>query len=176
MLRLALWLRFVTLIASVGAALGAMLMFWEGSAKLAGGIAHVLLPDQTAAKSIVASVMEATDAYLFGLVLLIFAYAIMFGFALNLSHTAWAKLPSWMRVDGINELKRTLIEVILVYLVVDFATDVAEAEASASWEMLVKPMAILLIAGALRLIGNIHPESHERPSDGPAASRNPDQP
>jgi hypothetical protein len=57
-----------------------------------------------------------------------------------------------MRVDEISELKITLIEVTLVYLVVDFATDMVEVETKVNWDMLVKPVAILLIAGALRLV------------------------
>jgi hypothetical protein len=44
------------------------------------------------------------------------------------------------------------VAVIVVYLVVDFATDVAQATASLSWDTLVKPISILLIAGALWLL------------------------
>ena len=66
MLRFALLLRFVTLLASVGAAFGAILMFWLGYAKLAGGMSFVFSPEETAARSVIAAVMEATDAFLFG--------------------------------------------------------------------------------------------------------------
>ena len=59
--------------------------------------------------SVIALVMQATDAFLFGLVLSVFAYAITFGFAFDLPETARAKLPQWMRVDGISELKITLL-------------------------------------------------------------------
>ncbi len=64
-----------------------------------------------------------------------------------------------MRVEGIAELKQSLIEVILVYLVVDFATDVAEEGTHLRWETLVMPTAILLLAGALWLMAR----SHARP-------------
>ena len=98
--------------------------------------------------------MAATDALLFGVVLIFFAYAIAFGFALPLSEKTKSRLPKWMQIDNIAELKRTLVEVILVYLVVDFATDMAAAgEQKAAWETLVVPLSILLIAGALRLLG-----------------------
>ena len=56
-----------------------------------------------------------------------------------------------MRPAGMHQLKTTLVGVILVYLVVDFATDWAEGGAVESWTALVKPISILLIAGALRL-------------------------
>src|SRR5690606_37735111 len=128
MIRFVHVLRLVTLIASLGIALGAILMFWLGAAKLASGLGVVFTTDEAAVTTVITTVMEATDAFLFGLVLIVFAYGIMFSFAFELPGTVRAKLPSWMRVGGIGELKNTLIEIILLYLIVDFATDVAEAE------------------------------------------------
>ena len=60
-------------------------------------------------------------------------------------------LPAWMRVEGVHELKNTLVGVILVYLVVDFATDWPEVDSTLTWEMLVKPLSIFLIAAAYTL-------------------------
>jgi uncharacterized membrane protein YqhA len=160
MLRFALALRFVTLVAAVGVGSGAIMMFWLGAAKLAGGMSFVFQGDGTGTQSVITSVMEATDAFLFGLVLVVFAYGITFGFAVDLPPAVRAKLPPWMRVQGIGELKNTLIEIILVYLIVDFATDVAEVETRVSWDMLLKPAAIFLIAGALRLVRNPRSEDH----------------
>jgi hypothetical protein len=61
------------------------------------------------------------------------------------------RLPAWMRIQGIAELKHTLVQVI-VYLIVDFATDVSEPETRLSWDTLVLPTSILLLAGALALM------------------------
>ena len=44
------------------------------------------------------------------------------------------RLPRWMRISSMSELKHTLVAVIGVYLVVDFATDVAQASASLTSE------------------------------------------
>jgi uncharacterized membrane protein YqhA len=162
MLRFALLLRFVTLIAALGVAIGALLMFWLGGAKLAAGMNVVFLHEETRSMFLVTAVMEATDAFLFGLVLIVFSYGITFGFAFDLPRDVRLKLPSWMRVEGISELKNTLIEIILVYLIVDFATDVAEVETRVSWDMLLKPVAILLIAGTVRLLRNTPPLDHTR--------------
>ena len=163
MIRLVLSLRWITLVAALGAAIGAVLMFGVGGAKLA----HAFGFGETGGLSVAALVMQATDAFLFGLVLVVFAYAIAFGFAFDLPEGARARLPRWMRVDGIAEIKITLIEVILVYLVVDFVTDTVELETQVSWDMLVKPVAILFIAGALRLIetkrSGVHPDVPEKP-------------
>jgi len=136
------------------------MMFWLGAAKLAGGMSFVFQGDGTGTHFVITAVMEATDAFLFGLVLVVFAYGITFGFAFDLPPAVRAKLPPWMRVQGIGELKNTLIEIILVYLIVDFATDVAEVETRVSWDMLLKPAAIFLIAGALRLVRNPRSEDH----------------
>src|SRR5215217_2951522 len=148
MIHFVLSLRWITLVAAFGAAIGAVLMFGVGGAKLA----HAFGFGETGGLSVAALVMQATDAFLFGLVLIVFAYAITFGFAFNLPTSVRTKVPLWMRVEGIGEIKITLIQVVLVYLVVDFVTDVVEIETRITWEMLVKPAAIVLIAGALRLL------------------------
>jgi uncharacterized membrane protein YqhA len=82
----------------------------------------------------------------------IFAYAIAFGFVIDLTAAERERLPRWMRIFSMNELKHTLTAVIVVYLVVDFATDVAQATASLNWDMLVRPISIVLIAAALWLL------------------------
>ena len=175
MLRFALALRFVTLVAALGVGFGAIMMFWLGAAKLAGGMSFVFLAGEMRAQSVITAVMEATDAFLFGLVLVVFAYGITFGFAVDLPFAVRVKLPPWMRVEGIGELKNTLIEIIVVYLIVDFATDVAEVEARVSWDMLLKPAAIFLIAGALRLLRNTRSEDHARADMGAARAPSPKQ-
>lgn len=150
MLRLALSLRFLMLIASVGAALGAMLMFWEGGATMVGAARS--LASGANSKVIITSIMHGTDAFLFGILLVIFAYAIAFGFVLDLSSESREGLPSWMRVNSLSELKDTLVQVILVTLLVDFATDWAASEVDLSWQMLVKPLSMLVIAAAFRVL------------------------
>jgi hypothetical protein len=99
----------------------------------------------------------------------VFAFAITFGFVFDLPGPLRARLPGWMRIDDLSDLKRTLIEVIVVFLAVDFATDVAEGGGHPSWLALVKPVSIALIAGALRLMPrsgsgearSLHPHGQE---------------
>src|SRR5215207_3100619 len=125
------------------------------------------------AKAITAGVMGATDAFLFGVVLIIFAYAIAFGFVLDVPREWSQRMPTWMRVNSIGELKHTLFGVILVYLIVDFATDIAASETHLTWQTLVIPLSIFLIAGTLRLLDGAHPgpmhdsppEAHPRQAD-----------
>jgi uncharacterized membrane protein YqhA len=157
MLRFILSLRYVMLVAAFGAALGALVMLWEGCAKLLGAF-RALASRSDEAGPVISLVMGATDAFLFAMVLVIFAYAIAFGFVADLSPEERERLPAWMRISTVSELKHTLVEVILVYLVVDFATDIAERTSHLAWTTLVMPLSILLIAGALRLLSMGHPQ------------------
>jgi uncharacterized membrane protein YqhA len=150
MLRVLLPLRFVMLVAALGAAVGALLMFWLGASKTFDAVRAAL--GRETANAAIGSVTGATDAFLFGVVLVIFAYAITFGFVVELPAEERRRLPAWMRVESVAGLKRILVEVILVYLVVDFATDVAEAERHLDWHNLVMPASIFLIAAALRFL------------------------
>jgi uncharacterized membrane protein YqhA len=149
MLRLAMSLRYVMLVASFGAALGALVLFFEGTAHMIGAVELIL--GRAEAKEVIAQVMGGTDVYLFGIVLIIFSYAIAFGFVFDLTPEQRARLPVWMRPTGMTELKTTLVAAILVYLIVDFATDWSELQSPLSWLILVKPISILLIAAAFRL-------------------------
>src|SRR4051812_5621649 len=101
MLHFVLSLRWVTLLAALGAAIGSVLMFIEGGVKLVHALEFAFRSIEPVGLSTIALVMQATDTFLFGLVLIVFAYAITFGFAFDLPETARAKLPQWMRVNGI---------------------------------------------------------------------------
>ncbi|HSI41298.1 MAG TPA: YqhA family protein [Xanthobacteraceae bacterium] len=157
MLRLVLSLRFIVLAASIGALLGAFAMFWQAGLKLAHTFS-AMMGGAEAAKSIVPAVMSATDAFLFGILLIIFSYAITFTFVFNLSAADREKLPAWARIDSIAALEHTMVEMILVYVIVDFVTDIGEAGVPLTWETLVKPISVLLIAAAHRLISSHLPK------------------
>ena len=160
MVRVLLQLRFVLLVAVLGAVMGALVMFGLAGTKLVHGAA-VLLAGHADPREVTGAVMGAIDALLFGVVLIIFASAIAFGFVFDRGAVR-AGVPGWMRPRGIGELKRTLVEVILVYLIVDFATDLSLAEAHPDWTHLVVPVAVALIAGAMRLL----PAHHEPAEHG----------
>jgi uncharacterized membrane protein YqhA len=164
MLRFVLSLRLAILIAALGAALGAVLMFIEGAHKLLDAALTVFQAEQ--GPSVIGPVMAATDTLFFAIVLIIFAYSITFGFAIHVPRDTERKMPRWMRIDDINELKQTLASVVLLFFIVDFATDWWANETSPSWLVLVKPVSILMIAGAMRLVAS----SHDRPQVDPEGS------
>jgi uncharacterized membrane protein YqhA len=155
LLRAALSLRYIMLVGSFGALIGGLVMFWEGATKLATAVQTFWSPGEQE-NAAIGFVMAATDAFLFGVVLMIFAGTITFGFVLSVAPQQKKSLPLWMRIEDVSQLKRIMIEVIIVFLIVDFASDMAEQD-QVSWVALVKPAAVIFVAGALRLISNLTP-------------------
>ncbi|MDR3376595.1 MAG: YqhA family protein [Ancalomicrobiaceae bacterium] len=151
-LQLFLNLRALMLIASFGALAGSGVMYWIGAKYLleAVGIVHPELAGGAHLPAVL--VLEAMDAFLFAIVLTIFAYGIAVGFVLRLEEATIEQLPDWMKVTGIGQLKHTLAEVVLIILIVTFTKDVVEAEQKLDWNQLILPIAVVLFAGALWLL------------------------
>jgi uncharacterized membrane protein YqhA len=131
-------------------------MFWIGGVKLVEAVGKGMGASDL--KLAIGSIMAATDAFLFGIVLMVFAFGIAFGFVIELEPEDEKRLPHWMRVRSLSDLKHRLVEVILLFLIVDFATDWVEQSSALTWESLVKPLAILLIASTTYLMARSHPE------------------
>jgi len=145
-------LRAIMLIGSVGAIVGSLLMFLQGGFYLHEAWHTLMAGGDAAERQVTVPVLEAIDAFLFGIVLVIFAYGIAIGFVFTLPEGYGERLPSWIKVGGVGQLKATLAEVVIVVLIVIFARIVVEANGHLQWSMLVLPMSILLIAVALRMI------------------------
>ena len=140
------------LIGSVGAIIGSLLMFLQGGHYLFEAWHTILGDGHTGERQVTVPVLEAVDAFLFGIVLVIFAYGIAIGFVFTLPEDYGKRLPDWMKVGGVGQLKATLAEVVIVVLIVIFARVVVEAQGKFEWSMLVLPASILMIAVALRMI------------------------
>ena len=140
------------LIGSAGAMVGALLMFLQGGVLLHEAWHTVLAEGDAVQKQVTVPVLEAVDSFLFGIVLVIFAYGIAIGFVFTLPEGYGKRLPPWMKVGGVGQLKATLAEVVIVVLIVIFARIVVEANGHLQWSMLVLPASILMISVALRMI------------------------
>jgi uncharacterized membrane protein YqhA len=145
-------LRTIMLIGSAGAIVGSLLMFLQGGFYLHEAWHTLMAGGGAAERQVTVPVLEAVDAFLFGIVLVIFAYGIAIGFVFTLPEGYGERLPVWMKVGGVGQLKATLAEVVIVVLIVIFARIVVEANGHLQWSMLVLPTSILLIAVALRMI------------------------
>ena len=145
-------LRALMLLASVGALAGSLVMYWAGAnfVLAAVGLTHPEGGDTSHLPAVL--VLEAMDAFLFAVVLTIFAYGIAVGFVFRLREEQMDLLPDWMKVSGIGELKHTLAEVVLVIMIVTFAKDVVEADQKLEWTVLILPISVFLLAGALWLL------------------------
>lgn len=145
-------LRTIMLIGSAGAIVGSLLMFLQGGFYLHEAWHTLMAGGGAAERQVTVPVLEAVDAFLFGIVLVIFAYGIAIGFVFTLPEGYGERLPVWMKVGGVGQLKATLAEVVIVVLIVIFARVVVEANGHLQWSMLVLPASILFIAAALRMI------------------------
>ena len=145
-------LRAIMLIGSVGALVGSLLMFLQGGVFLHEAWHTILAEGDAVQKQVTVPVLEAVDSFLFGIVLVIFAYGIAIGFVFTLPEGYGERLPIWMKVGGVGQLKATLAEVVIVVLIVIFARIVVEANGHLQWSMLVLPASILMISVALRMI------------------------
>ena len=156
LLNLLLGLRMIMLIGSAGAMIGSLLMFLQGSLYLFEAWHTLMAPHAAVAeRAATVPVLEAVDAFLFGIVLVIFAYGIAIGFVFTLPGDYVRTLPKWMRIEGVSQLKGILSEVVIVVLIVIFARVVVgtvDSGKSFEWSMLVLPASILMIAVALRMI------------------------
>ena len=157
-------IRFVSVLAVIAGLFGALLMFLAGSnetflayqiffgfkeSHLAGGVAV-----ETTVK-----LLSALDQFLFGLVLLYFAYSIYFLFIAREAEAEGAAhiaMPQWLKVQSLGQMKRTLLEVIVVLLAVLFLKLGLEHQAALGWEILAIPLGIVAIAAAIKLIGFDH--------------------
>ena len=145
-------LRAIMLIGSVGALVGSLLMFLQGGFFLHEAWHTILAEGDAVQKQVTVPVLEAVDSFLFGIVLVIFAYGIAIGFVFTLPEGYGKRLPPWMKVGGVGQRRLELAEVVIVVLIVIFARIVVEANGHLQWSMLVLPASILMISAALRMI------------------------
>ncbi|MGK6317566.1 YqhA family protein [Neorhizobium sp. DT-125] len=151
-------LRYVLLFAAAGVLFGAFLMFWEAILMLWQSFEMARLDPDI---SVIVSVLRATDKVLLGIVLMVVGCGIALGFALDIPAAQRSRLPQWMIIDTIAELKNLFFQMIILYLVVHFAAQVGEMQTALEWEALVLPISALLLAGAMKLTASSHHLSEE---------------
>jgi uncharacterized membrane protein YqhA len=155
-------LRAICLIAVASLFAGSALMFIVGALQTIWTIIVFLFgPDSAGglkahlSQATLASVglVQAVDSFLFALVLLIFSFGIYVVFVYNASPEELSRLPGWLRITDISQLKTTLIEVIIVILAVNLLEHVLQVGPEAlRVETLIIPVSVLFLAGALWLM------------------------
>jgi uncharacterized membrane protein YqhA len=94
---------------------------------------------------------ESVDSLLLALVLIVLAMGTASLFLRPDGRAVDERVPEWMRVESISELKALLWESILVVLVVAALTSIIAQLDHPTWELLVLPAAILLLSVGLCL-------------------------
>lgn len=157
-------IRYMSVLTVLASLLGALLMFLAAAAET--GEAFMVFfglkeahPEGGTNLEVMVKMLSALDAALFGLALLYFAYSIYFLFtASDWAHETAAaiEMPDWLHVQSLGEMKKTLLEVVVVLLGVLFLKLGLETQKGPAWELLVIPVGIIALAASLKLIDFDH--------------------
>ena len=101
-------------------------------------------------------ILESLDVFLVALVFFIFAIGIAKLFLWNDKEDQPLHLPSWLNISNFTELKLLLWEAVLTSLVVYFVSDVVRRDGHYTWELLILPASILLLAASILFIKKEH--------------------
>ena len=95
-------------------------------------------------------IAESVDAALFALVLIVLAFGTA-SLYLGPGDGPDPRVPAWMRVRNLSELKTLLWEGILLVLVVAALTTIMANTDNMTWDLLILPAAVLVLAAGLFL-------------------------
>ncbi len=154
--------RYLSVVAVVFAAIGAILMFLIGAVTTIDGIVTYFGGHEDkafssdAALAAMVEIVSSLDQFLLGLVLLVFAYGV-YSLWVVADATAWEKerskvhAPDWINITSVTDLKVKLLEVVAVLLAVLFLKGVL-LNPQTTWPDLVVPIAVVLLAVTVWLI------------------------
>lgn len=152
-------IHYIAILAVVGSLLGAVLMMFIGiyHVALAFIVAFGIGEDFLVAGSTneaVGLILESIDNFLLGFILLYFAYSLYFLVTLpeERRKLGYVKMPSALQVANLDEMKRTILVVIVVSLSVFLLQEVTLTEGGYEAPSLFVPVSILAVAIAIRLI------------------------
>ncbi len=104
-----------------------------------------------------ALIAKSIDAFLLGMVFFVFAIGVIELFTFHGGEEkALEKVPPWMRVKSLSELKFLIWEAILVALVVASVEGLVVSGHEVSWTALIVPIALLILAAGLYLAKKAH--------------------
>jgi uncharacterized membrane protein YqhA len=90
--------------------------------------------------------IQAIDAFLIGLVLMIFSGGI-YNLFIHQLDSSTTELNSWIKIRSIEQLKRILAQLVILVLFVKFLeVALQNTPSSYRWEMLILPLGIVILA------------------------------
>lgn len=168
--RIAVTVRWLTLLAVLASTVGALLMLAIGLQETAMAFRVQLteVPGPLPASHASAvHLIGALSRFLMGIVLLYFAFGIYLLFVRPDRPVGSLGVPQWLHVEGIGQLKQTLAQAIIVVLFVLFLRTAVETFLAQGLDftmqqilaLLTLPVAIFLLSAALKL-AELHEKSH----------------
>ena len=143
--------RYIAVVLVIAIVIGAVVLIgsgcyytWSAVAKLTGiGGGEATLAWTIDAKL---AILKAVDSFLFAIVLLYLG----FGTYYLAFDTQDKEETSWLEVKSVAEMKKTLLEVIVVLVAILFLQALVEKAGDLNWLLLVYPAAIIALAIALK--------------------------
>lgn len=114
-------LRYFLLLPVIVAFGGSMVMFFMGTFQTYKAVSSIVLYQNISSASVTLPIIKALDAFLVGIILIIFSFGIYDFFISVLEPADHAGVrPDWFKFESTGELKNKLIEVVLVILAIKF--------------------------------------------------------
>ncbi len=158
MLRFIFAARYMNLIAVLSLLVGMGVTLLLGAFHIYEALHSIFAPadPDTHVNVTVVFVLEALDSFILSFILLYFAYSVYFLFLAaeeGQTDTTRNAVPTWLRVQSLAEMKKTLLQVIVVALSLFWLRIVMiHTDEAFQWTDLVLPASILSIAGAIRMM------------------------
>ena len=156
-------IRYISIIAVFCSLFGSVLMFMIGIYRTYRAFAYFFnleaassaLGREKLGDLAMGAVIKSIDAFLIGLVLLIFCHGIYTLFIRKVEPEEKVTFH-WLKISSITSLKTLLAEVIIIILFVKFLDVVIINIAELTWETLILPASILLLALGLKFLEHRH--------------------
>lgn len=114
-------LRYLLMVPVIVSFIGSIVMFIVGSHNTYNAITAIAFNGQFGEKAVILPIIKALDAFLIGIILVIFSFGIYDFFVSVLEPADHAGIrPDWFKFESTGELKNKLIEVVLVILSIKF--------------------------------------------------------
>ena len=121
-----LMFRAIIALAALGMIASALILLGEAGFNITDAARAMLSQDH--GKSAVSLVMKTIDECLFAIILILLGGKVAVTFVVSERQLAGRSLPGWFQPSDMGELKSIFCQAILVYLIVDFATDMATVD------------------------------------------------
>ena len=152
-------IRYMTVLVVIATLLGSLLLFLLGGLNTLQAFALFLglkAPSSSsgsAGHEAVVAIVESLDNFLLGFALIYMSYSTYYLFVYReQEEEKRIPMPEWMKVEDLGQMKRVLLEVIMVLLTVFLLKLVLVESETLEWNVLILPASIVAIAISLKLV------------------------